>query len=552
MMPPSRRAQSFVHTEADQARYRQLGYWPDKTAIDFLEQAVARFPDKTAIRDHRHAYTFRQLAQLVERCACGLLEMGIAPGDVVSFQLPNWCEWVILHYAATRIGAISNPLIPIYRGRELASMLNQARPKLLVVPRTFRGFSYPDMIAGMRERLPDIPHLLVVGREEPDTWEAFMAQAWEELPVRARLDAYRPHPDDPTELIFTSSTTGMPKGVLHTHNTLNGPIVAWADRMGVTHEDVFHMASTFGHQTGFLYGVRLPTMLGATAVYQDVWDPAEFVAWVDAFRISVTNGATPFLYDFIHAPNLAEHDVSSLRIWGCYGAPIPRPVIRQALAAIPGCKVLAGWGQTENALVTVTRPDDPPEKLTTTDGIAFPGMEVRVVRPDGSRCNPGEEGDLQCRGAQLFIGYWRDEALTRSSFTEDGWFITGDRAVMDAVGYIKITGRTKDIIIRGGENIPVAYVEDVLHEHPAIQAAALVAKPDERLQERAVAFVILKPGSATLTLADLQAFLEAKGVAKPYWPEELRVVEAFPRTPSGKIQKYILREWAKQPAAPTE
>lgn len=534
------------HSPEDQRRYREMGWWPDKTSVDFLHDAAARFPDKLAIRDGMYSYTFSELVRYVDRCAYGLLEMGIRPGDVVSFQLPNWCEWVVLHYALTRIGAVSNPLIPIYRGRELEAMLNAAKPKLLVIPDNFRGFSYPDMLAGMRDRLPEIPNLLIVGRTRPSSWESFLDTPWEERYHDTDLDAYRPHPDDPTELIFTSGTTGLPKGVIHTHNTLNGPIVAWAQRMGVTEHDVFHMASTFAHQTGFLYGVRLPTMLGASAIYQEAWNPAEFVELVEREGITVTNGATPFLYDFIHASNLYEHDVSSLRIWGCYGAPIPRPVIRQALELVPNCKVLAGWGQTENALVTVTKPDDSVEKLTTTDGIVFPGMEVRVVRSDGSPCAPGEEGDLKARGSQLFVGYLGDPADTAACYTTDGWFITGDRAVMDEDGYIKITGRTKDIIIRGGENIPVSYVEDVLHEHPYIQAAAVVAKPDERLQERAMAFLIQKPETPPLTLEDLQAFLRDKGVARPYWPEFVRVVDAFPRTPSGKIQKYILREWAKE------
>ncbi|WP_067934604.1 AMP-binding protein [Alicyclobacillus kakegawensis] len=532
----------FHHPPAQRDVYRREGHWPDKTVSDFLAEAAQRLPDKVAILDPLHRYTYRELADKVRRAAFGLLEMGIRAGDVVSFQLPNWCEWIILHYACSRIGAISNPLIPIYRGRELEVMLRQAQPKLIVIPREFRGFDYPAMLREVAGRVPLGDNVLVVGRTQPDSWESFMENAFEEGRDDADLDAFRPSPDDPAELIFTSGTTGMPKGVIHTHNTLNGPIVAWAKRMQVGVDDVFHMASTFGHQTGFLYGVLLPTMLGATAVYQDVWDPEEFVRLVAAHRITVTNGATPFLYDFIHAANLREYDVSSLRIWGCYGAPIPRPVIRQALAVVPNCKVLAGWGQTENALVTVTRPDDPLEKLTTTDGVVFPGLEVRVVARDGSLCPPGQEGDLQCRGATLFVGYLDQPELMQESFTEDGWFRTGDRAVMDEDGYIKITGRTKDIIIRGGENIPVSYLEDVLHEHADVQAAALVAKPDPRLQERVCAFIVQKPGSEPLTLSRLQAFLREKGVANHYWPEFLRLVEELPRTPSGKIQKFKLRE----------
>jgi cyclohexanecarboxylate-CoA ligase len=473
----------------------------------------------------------------VDRCALGLLELGTAPGDVVSFQLPNWIEWIVLHYAASRIGAISNPLIPIYREREVGFMVGLARSKVIVVPREFRGFDHAAMVERLRPQWPDLQHVLVVG--EP-SWEEFAATPWEQRRDPGELAALRPDPDAVTLLIFTSGTTGEPKGVMHTHNTAvaaNDPLPA---RLGITADSVIHMASTLAHLTGFLYGARLPVQNGATGILQDVWDPARFVELVAEHRITYTSAATPFLHDLVGAPNLAEHDLSSLERFCCMGAPIPRALVRSARAALPGLVVVGGWGQSEDALVTLGIPGDPDEKLIDTDGYPWPGMRIRVVDEDGTELPPGTDGRLQVTGPFLFVGYAERLEMTRESFDGE-WFDTGDLATVDADGYLSISGRTKDVIIRGGENIPVAYVENVLYEHPDIAAVAVVGTPDPRLQERACACVVLT-GGATLTFADMQAFLADKGVAKQYWPERLEVLDELPRTPSGKIQKFKLRE----------
>ena len=309
----------------------------------------------------------------------------------------------------------------------------------------------------------------------------------------------------------------------------------------MSRDDVIHMASTFAHLTGFLYGVRLPTQVGgATAVYQDVWDPARFVDLVEQYRISYTSAATPFLADTLGRPDLADRDLSSLRIFACMGAPIPRAILRAAKQALPGLTVLGGWGQSENGLVTLGKPGDPEEKLVERDGYPWPGMEIRVVDLAGADLPAGEEGRLQVRGPFLFVGYAERLEMTRAGFDGD-WFDTGDLAVIDADGYLNITGRTKDVIIRGGENIPVAYVENVLYEHPAVAGVAVVGVPDPRLQERACACVVLDQG-AELTFDQLKEFLAGKGVAKQYWPESLQVLPELPRTASGKIQKFKLRD----------
>jgi cyclohexanecarboxylate-CoA ligase len=514
------------------------GLWPNKLITDFLDEAAAATPDKPASIDAHGATTWAELKRLSDRVALGLLELGVGPGDVVSYQLPNWTEFLVLHYAATRIGAVNNPLIPIYRDREVGFMLGLAKSKVIVVPKEFRGYDHPAMVERLRGDWPSLQHVLVVG---DTSWQDFVDTSWEERRDPAELDALRPDPNDVTLLIFTSGTTGEPKGVMHTHNTLVAANAPLPERLGVGADSVIHMASTFAHLTGLLYGVRLPAQVGgATAVYQDVWDAGRFVELVEEHRITYTSAATPFLHDTLDAPTLADHDMSSLERFCCMGAPIPRALVRQAKAKLPGLAVLGGWGQSENALVTLGIPGDPEEKIVERDGYPWPGMHIRVVDAEGAVLPAGQEGRLQVTGPFLFVGYLERPELTASSFDGE-WFDTGDVAVIDAEGYLNITGRTKDVIIRGGENIPVAYVENVLYEHPAVAGVAVVGLPDPRLQERACAVVTLRPEVAGLTIDEMRTFLGEKGVARQYWPERLEIFDELPRTASGKIQKFQIR-----------
>lgn len=524
-------------------KYTSAGHWVDRTITDYLDDWAERTPDKVAFIDSRREVTYGQLRSEVDRCALGLLELGIQPGDVVSFQLPNWIDWVILHYACTRIGVVSNPLIPIYRAREVGFMVGLAESKLVVVPREFRNFDHVAMIEQLRPDWPALEHLLVVGGPEaPDSWEEFMATPWEERRDPDSLAALRPDPNDVTLLIFTSGTTGEPKGVMHTHNTAiaaNNPL---PERLGITSDSVIHMASTLAHLTGFLYGARLPVQNGATGVLQDVWDPKVFVDLIEQHGITYTSAATPFLHDTLSVEGIGERKVGSLVRFCCMGAPIPRAMVRLAKEILPQMLVLGGWGQTENALVTLSRPGDPEDKIVETDGYPWPGMEIRTAELDSPNPVPaGTEGRLQVRGPFLFVGYAKRLEMTSASFEEGGWFDTGDLAIIDEDGYVKLSGRTKDVIIRGGENIPVVYVENALYEDPRIEGVAVIGMPDERLQERAVACVTLKPG-ATLSFQDMQDFLRQRGVARQYWPERLDILDELPRTPSGKILKYQLRD----------
>ena len=346
-------------------------------------------------------------------------------------------------------------------------------------------------------------------------------------------------PNEVAQIAYTSGTTGRPKGVMHTYNTLIACTGA-TQTLGFSDKSVILMASPLAHQTGFLYGLILPMLYGARTVFQDVWEPTTAARIINDEQVTFTMGATPFLADLSSTEALERHPTNSLELFICAGAPIPR-VLAQTAAQRLGARICSGWGMSENGLVTATQPRDPPEKIFGTDGVGWEGQEVRVVDDEGNVAPHNVSGTLQTRGAANFVGYLkRPDAY---DVDVNGWFNTGDIAMMDQDGYIRLTSRAKDIIIRGGENIPVVEIEELLYRHAAVQDAAVVGMPDSRLGERGCAFVSLKPGHS-LTFAEMRNYFENERLAKHYWPERLELIDDFPRTPSGKIQKFMLRDRA--------
>jgi cyclohexanecarboxylate-CoA ligase len=531
------------------AAMRAAGLWRDELLTDLLDALADRHPDRLAVADHNSMtgvatrLSYLQLQLRVDRIALGLIGLGVQPGDVVAFQLPNWWQFIALHLACLRIGAVSNPLMPIFRERELRFMLDFAKARLMVVPRRFRGHDYPAMLAGLRSQLPALERVLVVGGDGPGSFERTLLETrWEDdFDAAAEFARRRPDPNDVIQLLYTSGTTGQPKGVMQTSNTLLAGVRAYAQGIGLSGADVCFMASPLAHQTGFMYGLMLPVVLGTHVILQDVWDATRAWDLIQTERVTFSMGATPFLADLVNAPNAPAPADCRLKQFVCAGAPIPRVLVQNATEKL-GLGVIAAWGMSECGVVTMTRPGDPPEKVFGSDGRALAGMAVRVVDAAGQPLPAGAEGRLETRGSCLFVGYLkRPDAYAVDA---EGWFDTGDLARQDADGYIRITGRAKDIIIRGGENIPVAEVEDLLYRHPAVQDAAIVAMPDARLGERACAFVTLKPG-ARFDFDAMTAWLAQCGTSRTYWPERLEIVPELPRTASGKIQKFELRERAR-------
>ena len=352
------------------------------------------------------------------------------------------------------------------------------------------------------------------------------------------LNQNRPSADDVTQLIYTSGTTGEPKGVMHSANTLMANIFPYAERLRLGKNDVILMASPMAHQTGFMYGLMMPIMLRASAVLQDIWDPAKAADLIRQEAVTFTMASTPFLTDLTRVVSETGSGVPSLKTFLCAGAPIPGPLVEQARGVL-GAKIVSAWGMTENGAVTLINLEDDDLLAFTTDGCALPGVEVKVVDDDGKTLPPGKIGRLLVRSCSNFGGYLKRPQWNGTD--ADGWFDTGDLARMDANGYIRISGRSKDVIIRGGENIPVVEVEALLYKHPAVAQVAIVAYPDHRLGERACAIVVPKTGQ-TLDFEDMAGFLKSQKLAIQYIPERLVVRDAMPATPSGKIQKFRLRE----------
>lgn len=527
------------------------GHWHDRTINDYLDDCLAVSPDKlalTAVRDGSEAcrLTYRQLATLADRIAVGLSRLGVGRNDVVAMQLPNWWQFSLLYLACSRLGAVVNPLMPIFRERELSFMLRHGEAKVLIVPRRFRGFNHEVMARSLKPDLPSLLRIVVVDGGGDDDFDALLTRPeWENEPDAASiLAASRPHPDDITQLIYTSGTTGEPKGVMHSANTLMANIIPYAERLKLATDDVVLMASPMAHQTGFMYGLMMPIMLQARSVLQDIWDPARAADLMRQEGVTFTMASTPFLTDLTRVVSETGTGVPSLETFLCAGAPIPGPLVEQARKTL-GSKIVSAWGMTENGAVTLIRHDDDDALAFTTDGCALPGVEVRVVDTEGRNLPPGEAGRLLVRSCSNFGGYLKRPVWNNTD--ADGWFDTGDLARMDAAGYIRITGRSKDVIIRGGENIPVVEIEALLYKHPAVSQVAIVAYPDERLGERACAVVVPKSGH-TIQFAAMTEFLEQQKLARQYIPERLVLCKAMPATPSGKIQKFRLREMLRDGA----
>jgi len=527
------------------------GWWPDRTINDALDEAVAQSPEDLALtavcadNGARTDFTWRELARMADRIAVGLARLGVRRDDVVSMQLPNCWQFSLLYLACSRIGAVANPLMPIFRERELTFMLSHANSKVMIVQKRFRNFDYEQMLDGLRETLPDLRRVVVIGaqrdgRPAPHSFEALLSTpAWEtEVDAQAILTSARPGPDDVTQLLYTSGTTGEPKGVMHTANTLMSNIVRYAKAMGLNADDVILMASPMAHQTGFMYGLMMPVMLRARAVLQDVWDPELAVWLINEERVTFTMASTAFLTDLAATVSTQRPGVPTLRTFLCAGAPIPGPLVEHARNAL-GAKIVSAWGMTEMGAVTLTRLDDPDERAFNTDGIPLPGTELKVLDHDNQPAPPGVTGNLFVRTSSGFAGYLNRPHL--NGVDAQGWFDTGDMAYVDASGYLRIAGRSKDVIIRGGENIPVVEIETLLYRHPQISDVAIVAYPDARLGERACAVVVQKAG-ANLDMAAIVEFLKKNQVALQYIPERLLILDSMPKTPSGKVQKFRLRE----------
>lgn len=530
---------TLTFNEQRRAAYRQQGLWGDASLADYWQQTARAMPDKIAVVDnHGATYTYSALDHAASCLANWMLAKGIESGDRIAFQLPGWCEFTVIYLACLKTGAFSVPLLPSWREAELVWVLNKCQAKMFFAPTLFKQTRPVDLILPLQNQLPQLQQIVGVDKLAPATSSLSLSQILaDNTPLTTAITT---HGDELAAVLFTSGTEGLPKGVMLTHNNILASERAYCARLNLTWQDVFMMPAPLGHATGFLHGVTAPFLIGARSVLLDIFTPDACLALLEQQRCTCMLGATPFVYDLLNLLEKQPADLSALRFFLCGGTTIPKKVARECQQR--GIKLLSVYGSTESSPHAVVNLDDPLPRFMHTDGYAAAGVEIKVVDDARKTLPPGCEGEEASRGPNVFMGYFDEPELTARALDEEGWYYSGDLCRMDEAGYIKITGRKKDIIVRGGENISSREVEDILLQHPKIHDACVVAMPDERLGERSCAYVVLKAPHHSLSLEEVVAFFSRKRVAKYKYPEHIVVIEKLPRTVSGKIQKFLLRK----------
>jgi cyclohexanecarboxylate-CoA ligase len=520
-------------------RHEAAGEWPHPPLSTLLDARVAATPDRVylieGLRDGGRSFTFRDLATRAGRMAVALQKLGIGKGDVVSWQLPNWVEAAAFAVAIDRVGAVSNPIITIYREREMTFVCRQAGARALVVPGCVRGVDHRDLARAVQAAVPSIEHVLTV-RAAPAAGQRALEPLEEDPDGALPPSPLGPH--DVSAVFYTSGTTADPKGVLHTPSTLGALIRGQGLMFPPGPETRSLLQFPLMHIGGVVLFVQQPITLGTSTVFMETFDPELAIDLIERHRVTGAGGPPAILQAMFAAPNFSPEKVRSVTSSGSGAADVSPELMRTAHEKL-GALVYRSYGMTECPAFTCGRPDDPEEKRHGTDGRPAPGCIARLVDEQGRPVGPDVEGEIEAYGPQLCVGYL-DPALN-AAFTADGYFRTGDLAVMDADGYVRITGRRKDIIIRKGENLSAKGIEDDLAAHPRVADVAVIGVPDAASGERVCACVVLRPGAEPLTLAEVRTFMEARGVMRQKIPEQLQLLDELPRNATGKVRKDILR-----------
>lgn len=519
---------------------RFASLWTGKTIADCAYEQAATDPDFISfVAGDRHISRAALLGDS-EALASGLAGLGLVPGDVVSFQTPNWIEAAVINLACTLGGYVINPIVPIYRDAEVGMMLADCRAKAFFVCGFYRKFDYAEMAVRLQPGLPALKHIISVRGSRSMSYEGLVAEGQGRVFNRPQVDA-----GAVKMLLYTSGTTGRPKGVLHSHNTLMRVMQQSAAHWGVSTGDAIIMPSPVTHVSGYANGLEMPFAAGSRTILMEAWNANDALHLIETHQVAGTVAATPFLVELAEAARTEGTRLPSLRFFACGGAAVPPEVIPAANAAFENCHAFRVFGASEVPLVSLGYPAAADEQLAATTDGAILDYEVRIVDDDERDVAAGREGEILACGPAMFMGY-ADQQQTADAISVDGYFRTGDIGCVTPEGAILITGRKKDLIIRGGENISAKEIEDVLHTHHAVQEATVVAMPHERLGEGICAYVILRSDADAQALA---AHVQASGLARQKTPERFEFVEDFPRTASGKIRKDVLRADVKAKVA---
>jgi len=534
----------------DVERFYRNGAWREETVADLVDRQAVALGDALFATDSTTRLSYAELRDRSIRLAVGLRRSGIGRGDRVVVQLPNWTDFATVVAGISRCGAIVVPVMPIYRHDEVGYVLADSGAKAAIIAKEFGGFDYGVMYETLAGDAPELTAVYLARVTDG----ADGAKTLASLQVDGAIDELvaelgdPPSADDAHLIVYTSGTTSRPKGCVHTWNTLTFTARTMATGLGWSSDDVAFGPSPITHATGYMTSIIIPLFAGGKTHLVEAWDPVAAFDRILEHGCTTSVTATVFLQMLIEAYDPEHHDACSLRLWVAAGAPIPPQAIRSAAEAFPTLEVLSLYGRSENMVTSMCKTGDDPELSLTSDGAAPEGIEIRIVDEDGGDLPPGQPGDIAYRGPGHMLGYLGQPALTEEMFTASGFSQSGDLGVMNETGYVRVTGRTKDIIIRGGMNISAREIEELILGHPNVKDVALIATPDERLGERACACVVLDEG-ATMALADLVTYLrETHQLATQKLPEFLEVVAELPRTATGKVQKHLLFDMVR----PTE
>lgn len=520
---------------------------PGVTLGEYLERTINRVPDKAAFVFREKTVTWRELGQIVDRLVLTFIDLGIGHGDKVAVLFPNRLEFIYSTLALAKIGAVLIPVSERLREREIRYILDRTEAVALIMIPEFWGFSFSNLIAEIKKDLPKLKHVIVSEKKNHPyelLMEELIEREWEKLYPddyyhRVYLKENPVEADDLLEIVFTSGTTGEPKGVMHTHNTRCRSALGTINGVRLSSEDVWLIMAPLSHTTALVNAFYTSVISGSCGVLLETWNVEEALKEIERNRVTIPIGVPTMAIMMLQHPELEKYDISSLRTMVLAGAPLPVEVARQIIEKM-GCYVTSAYGMTETAISNITSLDDPIEVVCRTVGRPQPGMEHKVVDKNRRIVPIGQEGEACARGQNVCIGYFKDPNRTAGVIDDRGWIYSGDLAKMDEHGNLIIVGRIKDMIVRGGENISPTEIEDILYTYPKVKQVAVIGIPDERLGEKTCACIIPKEGES-ISYEEIKAFFKDK-VARFKIPDRIEIMEEFPTTPSGKIRKVELRE----------
>ncbi|MBC3889743.1 medium-chain fatty-acid--CoA ligase [Acetobacterium paludosum] len=524
--------------------YEESGYWGKETLLDYWSASVANNGEREfVVDDQGDRFTYKEVDDQANAIATYMKKIKIRPSDVVSFQVPVWSEFVLITIACLKVGAVINPIGLCYTGKELEYLLNLSQSKIFFCPTWYHKTNYEEMIQCSRKKIRCLKHLVLLDNQKEKFTKSITLK--EILSEKAALKnnsdlVKKAKSNDVAAILYTSGTTGGVKGVMLTHNNIIFSEKYFNKALKLTKDDIIFMPAPLNHATGFHHGIIAPMLIGGKVVLQSKFESQQAIKLINLERCTYSMGSTPFIYDILKDIKNGNEQLNTLKFYLCGGAPIPGDMVE--CASKYGIKLCEVYGSTESVPHVFVRPEETLELMGTTSGRPMEGIEVRIVDEKRQAVTPGTIGEEASRGPNVFVGYLNDKLATEKDLDDEGWFYSGDLCVADEKENIKVIGRKKDIIVRGGENLNTNYISDYVSKHPDVLDQAVIAMPDERLGERICVYVVLKKGKEFLDLNELLDYMQKKKIPKRYWPERLEIIDKIPRTDSGKVKKNQLRD----------